>query len=90
MDGNLNWKTEITHVANTEGSKSIGIIRKSIFYLSTKSLRTLYFSLVYRYFFLLQFCLDLYLQNSQLFVLTLFRLGFFGQSVSLKPITLGS
>ena len=50
MDGNLNWKSEITHVAN-KGSKSIGIIRKSIFYLSTKSLRTLYFSLVYRYFF---------------------------------------
>ena len=32
-------------------SKSIGIIRKSNFYLSTKSLRTLYFSLVYPYFF---------------------------------------
>ena len=72
MDGNLNWKTEITHVAN-KGSKSIGIIRKSIFYLPTKSLRTLYFSLVYRYFFLLQFCLDLYLQNSQLFVLRFYR-----------------
>ena len=54
MDGNLNWKTEITHVAN-KGSKSIGIIRKSIFYLSTKSLRTLYFSLVYRYFFYCNF-----------------------------------
>ena len=32
-------------------SKSIGIIRKSNFYLSTNSLRTLYFSLVYPYFF---------------------------------------
>ena len=31
--------------------KSIEIIRKSHFYLSTKSLRTLYFSLVYPYFF---------------------------------------
>ena len=73
MDGNLNWKSEITHVAN-KGSKSIGIIRKSIFYLSTKSLKTLYFSLVYRYFFLLQFCLDLYLHwNSQLFVLRFYR-----------------
>ena len=73
MDSNLNWKSEITHVAN-KGSKSIGIIRKSIFYLSTKSLKTLYFSLVYRYFFLLQFCLDLYLHwNSQLFVLRFYR-----------------
>ena len=73
MDGNLNWKSEITHVAN-KGSKSIGIIRKSIFYLSTESLKTLYFSLVYRYFFLLQFCLDLYLHwNSQLFVLRFYR-----------------
>ena len=73
MDGNLNWKSEITHVAN-KGSKSIGIIRKSIFYLSTKSLKTLYFFLVYRYFFLLQFCLDLYLHwNSQLFVLRFYR-----------------
>ena len=50
MDENLNWKSEIMHVAN-KVSKSIGIIRKSIFYLSTKSLRTLYFSLVYRYLF---------------------------------------
>ena len=32
-------------------SKSVGIISKSSFYLSTKSLRTLYFSLVYPYFF---------------------------------------
>ena len=31
-------------------SKSVGIIRKSIFYLSTKSLKT-YFALVYSYFF---------------------------------------
>ena len=54
MDGNLNWKSEITHVAN-KGSKSMGIIRKSIFYLSTKSLKTLYFSLVYRYFFYCNF-----------------------------------
>ena len=73
MDENLKWKSEITHVAN-KVSKSIGIIRKSIFYLSTKSLKTLYFSLVYRYFFLLQFCLDLYLHwNSQLFVLRFYR-----------------
>ena len=50
LDGNLNWKSEISHVAN-KVSKSIGIIRKSNFYLSTKSLRTLYFSLVYPYVF---------------------------------------
>jgi len=45
MDKNLNWKPEISHVAN-KVSKSRGIIRKSSFYLSTKTLRTLYFSLV--------------------------------------------
>ena len=50
MDENLNWKSEISHVAN-KVSKCTGIIRKSSFYLSTKTLRTLYFSLVYPYFF---------------------------------------
>ena len=50
LDENLNWNSEISHVAN-KVSKSVGIIRKSSFYLSTKSLRTLYFSLVYPYFF---------------------------------------
>ena len=50
LDESLNWKSEISHVAN-KVSKSIGIIRKSNFYLSTNSLRTLYFSLVYPYFF---------------------------------------
>ena len=50
LDENLNWKSEISHVAN-KVSKFVGIIRKSSFYLSTKSLRTLYFSLVYPYFF---------------------------------------
>ena len=38
------------HVIN-KVSKCTGIIRKSSFYLSTKTLRTLYFSLVYPYFF---------------------------------------
>ena len=46
MDENLNWKSEISHVAN-KVSKCTGIIRKSSFYLSTKTLRTLLFSLVY-------------------------------------------
>ena len=50
LDKNLNWKSEISNVAN-KVSKSVVIIRKSSFYLSTKSLRTLYFSLVYPYFF---------------------------------------
>jgi len=51
MDENLNWKPEISHVAN-KVSKSIGIIPKSSFYLSTKTLRTLYFfsSLSVRFF----------------------------------------
>ena len=62
MDENLNWKSEISHVAN-KVSKCTGIIRKSSFYLSTKTLRTLYFSLVYPYFFLLQLSLGLHLQN---------------------------
>ena len=46
MDENLNWKSEISHVAN-KVSKCTGIIRKSSFYLSTKTSRTL----VYPYFF---------------------------------------
>ena len=62
MDENLNWKSEISHVAN-KVSKCTGIIHKSSFYLSMKSLRTLYFSLVYPYFFLLQLSLGLHLQN---------------------------
>ena len=48
MDENLNWKSEISHVAN-KVSKCTGIIAS--FYLSTKTLRTLYFSLVYPNFF---------------------------------------
>ena len=50
MDENLNVKSEISHVAN-KVSKCTGIIRKSSFCLSTKTLRTLYFSLIYPYFF---------------------------------------
>ena len=41
MDENLNWTSEISHVAN-QVSKCTGIIRNSSFYLSTKTLRTLY------------------------------------------------
>ena len=50
LDENLNRKSKILHVAN-KVSKSIGIIRKSKFYLLTKSLRTLCFSPVQPYFF---------------------------------------
>ena len=49
MDANLNWKPEISHAAN-KVSKSRGIIRQFLF-IYTKTLRTLYFSLVYPYFF---------------------------------------
>ena len=60
MDENLNWKSEISHVAN-KVSKCTGITRKSSFYLSTKTSRTLYFSLVFT--LLLQLSLGLHLQN---------------------------
>ena len=50
IDENVTWKSEISHVAN-KVSKSIGMIQKSSFYLSSYSLRVLYFSLVYPYFF---------------------------------------
>ena len=46
IDENVTWKSEISHV-----SKSIGMIHKSSFYLSSYSLRVLYYSLVYPYFF---------------------------------------
>ena len=50
IDENVTWKSEISHVAN-KVSKSIGMIHKSSFYLSLYSLRVLYYSLVYPYFF---------------------------------------
>ena len=50
IDENLNWKSEISHATN-KISKSIGIIHKSSFYLPTKTLRTLYYSLVYPFLF---------------------------------------
>ena len=49
VDENLNWKCEISHVAD-KVSKSIGIIRKSALCLSASS-QTLCISLVYPYFF---------------------------------------
>ena len=50
IDENLNWKSGISHATN-KISKSIGIIYKSSYYLPTKTLRTLYYSLVYPYLF---------------------------------------
>ena len=50
IDENVTWKSEISHVAN-KVSRSIGMIQKSSLYLSSYSLRVLYFSLVYPYFF---------------------------------------
>ena len=50
IDENVTWKSEISHVAN-KVSKSIGMIHKSSFYFSSYSLRVLYYSLVYPYFF---------------------------------------
>ena len=52
LDENLSWKPHISQVSN-KISKSIGIIRKSSFYLLKSSLCTLYFSLIYPY---LQYC----------------------------------
>ena len=50
MDENLNWKSEISHVANNV-AKSIGIINKCNFYLPKTSLRIFYYSLIYPYFY---------------------------------------
>ena len=50
LDENLNWKSEILHVANKVG-KSIGIISRCSFFLPKSSLRMLYYSLIYPYFY---------------------------------------
>ena len=52
LDEHLTWKSHINHVSN-KISKSIGIIRKSSFFLLKQSLLTLYYSMVYPY---LQYC----------------------------------
>ena len=48
LDQHLSWKYHITHVAN-KVSKAIGIISKARFFLSSKSLLSLYYTLVYPY-----------------------------------------
>ena len=50
LDENLNWKSEISHVAS-KVAKSIGIISRCSFFLPKLSLRMLYFSLIYPYFY---------------------------------------
>ena len=50
VDENLNWKSEISHVAN-KVAKSIGIISRCSFFLPKSSLRMLYYSLIYPYFY---------------------------------------
>ena len=49
LDENLNWKSEISHVAN-KVAKSISIISRCSFFLPKSSLRMLYYSLIYPYF----------------------------------------
>ena len=50
LDENLNWKSEISHVAS-KVVKSIGIISRCSFFLPKTSLRMLYYSLIYPYFY---------------------------------------
>ena len=50
MDGNLNWKSETSHVAS-KVAKSIGIMSRCSFFLPKTSLRMLYYSLLYPYFY---------------------------------------
>ena len=48
LDQHLSWKYHINHVAK-KVSKTIGIISKARFFLSSKSLLSLYYTLVYPY-----------------------------------------
>ena len=50
LDKNLNWKSEISHVAN-KVVNSIGIKSRCSFFLPKSSLRMLYYSLIYPYFY---------------------------------------
>ena len=50
VDENLNWKSEISHVAS-KVAKSIGIICRCSFFLTKSSLRMLNYSLIYPYFY---------------------------------------
>ena len=50
LDENLNWKSEVSHVAN-KVANSIGIKSRCSFFLPKSSLRMLYYSLIYPYFY---------------------------------------
>ena len=50
LDENLNWKSEISHVAS-KVAKSIGKISRCGFFLPKSSLHMLYYSLIYPYFY---------------------------------------
>ena len=50
LDENLNWKSEISHVAS-KVAKSIGIISRCGFFVPKSSLHMLYYSLIYPYFY---------------------------------------
>ena len=52
LDEHVTWRSHINYTAN-KISKSIGIIRRSSFFLKKESLRILYFSMIYPY---LQYC----------------------------------
>ena len=51
LDEHLTWKSHIHNVAR-KVSKAVGIIYKSSFCLDSPSLRILYFSLSYPYYFI--------------------------------------
>ena len=48
IDENLSWKFHIDHVSN-KISKSVGIISRACFVLSTKTKLSLYYTLIYPY-----------------------------------------
>ena len=56
LNENVNWKSEISYVAN-KVAKSIGIISRCSFFLPKSSLRMLYYSLIYPYFYYSKFSL---------------------------------
>ena len=61
LDENLNWKSEISHAAN-KVAKSIGIKPRCSFFLPKSSLRMLYYSLIYPYFY---FCNTIWASTSK-------------------------
>ena len=56
IDQHLSWKPHIDFVSK-KISKSVEIIAKALFYLSSQTLTTLYYSLVYIYIYIYKMCL---------------------------------